>query len=513
VRYATHSGIQLKNCQPFVRHHGVACRHLALAGNFNMTNTSELFQQLEEWGLSPTSASDTQVILDMIAHYLDKEYKRIANDIPPNTFDAARNRADTISQQIDLVRVLSEASLQWDGGYVFCGILGNGDVFVCRDPAGIRPGYYFINDEVMAAASERVALMDVFDLREDEVLPIKPGHIIVIKRNGEIIESPFAPPLPEKHCTFERIYFSKSHDPQIFEERKGLGKELANSVYEALEGDISQAVFTYVPNSSLSAFQGLVEEIAHLSRKDIMDNIKQKGILDLEQIKKLADVNVRTKNLIVKNQRLRTFISPDGIRKNLVAELYDVVRGVTSSEDVLVVVDDSIVRGTTLKESLIKKLIKLKPKKIIIVSSAPPVLYPDCYGIDMSQLGRFIGFQAAISLLEDNGQSNFIDEVYNLCVAQKDLPASQMQNYVKKIYEFANLEKISAKIAQLITFSDPEWKGSLQIIYQTMEGLHHAIPDQKGDWYFSGDYPTPGGVKVLNTSFIKWYEGDDSRSY
>jgi amidophosphoribosyltransferase len=513
VRYATHSGIQLKYCQPFVRSHGVACRHFALAGNFNMTNTPELLRQLEEWGLSPISESDTQVVLDMIAHYLDKEYKRIANDVPPNAMDGGRSRADWISQQIDLTRVLSEAAVHWDGGYVFCGILGNGDAFVCRDPAGIRPGYYFINEEVIAAASEKVALMDVFDVQECEVLSVKPGYVMVIKRNGQITENRFAEPMIEKHCTFERIYFSKAHDPQIYEERKALGRNLANEVFNNLDEDLSHAIFTYAPNSSLSAFQGLVEELTHLSRQKIFSTMKEKESLDLEDIKKLAEVHVRAEYLITKNQKLRTFISSDGKRKNLVAELYEVTQGVVTPNDTLVVIDDSIVRGTTLKESLIKKLIKLNPKKILIVSSAPPVLYPDCYGIDMSQIGRFVGFQAACELLKERQEENVLKEIYTTCLSQKNLPASAILNSVKKIYERFSLNDLSHKVAQLLSPSDTEWKGSIEIIYQTLDGLKKAMPHARGDWYFSGDYPTPGGYRVLNNSYLKWFEGDDSRSY
>ncbi|HEY2811742.1 MAG TPA: hypothetical protein VGJ00_10200 [Rhabdochlamydiaceae bacterium] len=509
VRYATHSGVQLKFCQPFVRSHGVACRHFALAGNFNMTNTSDMFQQLQAWGLSPTSHSDTQVVLEMIAHYLDKEYKRIVND---NDIEGDLSRIDLIFQKLDLRRVISEAAVHWDGGYVFCGLLGNGDVFICRDPSGIRPGYYFVSDEVFAAASEKVALMDVFDLNQDEVLPIQPGHVIVIKQNGEIIESTFAQELPERHCTFERIYFSRSSDPQIYEERKALGRGLAQQVLEALGQDTSHAIFTYAPNSSLSAFQGLVEQVTHLTRQKIMEEMLKEGQLDLQQIKKLTGMRVRTEYLITKNQKLRTFISSDGARKNLVAELYDVTKGIVTPDDILIVVDDSIVRGTTLRESLMRKLINLNPKKIIIVSSAPPVCYPDCYGIDMSQLGPFVAFRAAVALHEERGDEKLIDEIYASCASQQDLPAQQMQNHVKKIYEGLSLPEISQKVAEFITPSDLEWKGEIQIIYQTIEGLHKAMC-AKGDWYFSGDYPTPGGTKVLNTSFLKWYEGDDARAY
>ena len=504
VRYTTHAGAQLKYCQPFVRSHGVTSRQFALAGNFNMTNIAELFRQLQEWGLSPNNESNIQVILDMIAHYLDKEYKRIGSDLLSSHSHGDRVRNNMISQQIDLVRVMQEASEHWDGGYVFCGILGNGDAFICRDPAGIRPGYYFYNDDVVAAASEKVALMDVFDLQQEDVFPIKPGHVVVVKQNGEITEKRFAPECEERHCVFERIYFSRPHDRQIYEERKALGRQLAARVLAALGQDIDKAIFTYAPNSSLAAFQGLVEEINHLLRKPMINAIEKQGVFDLEQIQKLAQTQVKAESLIAKNQRLRTFINPDGVRKNPVAELYEVTKGVVGPENVLVVVDDSIVRGMTLKESLIKKLIGLNPKKILIVSSAPPVLYPDYYGIDISQIEKFIAFQAALAWHNERNGDKLLEEVRQLCIAQKDQPNAKLKNYVKKIYEGISLEELSQKIAQLLLPASTEWKGELQVLYQDLNGLHQAIASAKGDWYFSGEFPTPGGYRVLNNSFIKW---------
>jgi amidophosphoribosyltransferase len=510
LRYATHSGIDLKYCQPFVRPHGMPCRHMALAGNFNMTNTPNLLKQLEQYGIALTSDSDTQVILDTIAYHLDMEYERVLRDHAPI------KDSKVISNHIDLAKVMQNSAKEWDGGYLFCGILGNGDLFVVRDPAGIRPGYYVYNENVFAVASEKIALMDTFGLIEEDILPVQPGSILILKQNATLLEKQFTQPLIKRECSFERIYFSKANDPQIYKERKALGKNVAASVFEEIHGDLAHTIFTYVPNSSLAAFQGLTEEIAHLASQNFLSMIKddmEKGIVSLKGITKLAGLQPRIEYLISKNQRIRTFISSDQIRKTLVAQLYEVTKGIVTPEDTLVLIDDSIIRGITLKESLIKKLIELNPKKIVIVSSAPPVFYPDCYGIDMSQLGRFVAFQAAISLLKDRGQADVLEKVKRACLNQKGMPVSQVKNVVKEIYDQFSLEEIAQKIAELVTPSDMPWNGSIKIIYQSLEGLHRAIPEYNGDWYFSGNYPTPGGFEVLNTSYLKWSEGSDARSY
>lgn len=494
LRYATHSSTDVKCCQPFVHVDTMASKHFALAGNFNMTNTQELFNQLHDWGLSLTSESDTHVILETIAYSLDDEFQKVKN-------------------QIDLVNVLKEASAKWDGGYVFSGILGNGDAFICRDPAGIRPGFYYSDDEVFAAASERVAIMDALDVAEDKVLPIKPGHVIVIKKNGEISETPFTNLLKEKQCSFERIYFSKASDPSIYEQRKALGRQLAQRVYEAIDGDLEHAIFTYIPNSSLCAFQGLVEEINRLARKNVVERIKKTAAVDFLEIERLASISARTEYLVAKNQKMRTFITTDLNRDSLVAQLYGVTKGVVTPRDTLVVIDDSIVRGTTLRESLVKKLIGLNPKKIVIVSSAPPVMYPDCYGIDMSQLGRFVAFQAALALLKERTEMHLLKEIEASCLKQQYLPANKMQNELKRLYDHFSLEELSDKIAQLVTPTNINWKNKVQVIYQTIDGLHQSMPGFEGDWYFTGEYPTPGGFRVLNTSYLNWCENLDVRSY
>lgn len=484
LRYATHSQVHLKNCQPFIRPHHIPSRTFAIAGNFNMTNTSDLFQMLKDWGLFPTSTSDTQVILDMIAYHLDKE---------PN-----------------LASVIKNAASHWDGGYVLAGMLGNGDLFICRDPSGIRPGYYYRNDEVFAAASERSALMEAFDLNSQDIHPLPPGQVVILKKDGHFSGTPFISPQPLKQCSFERIYFSKATDLAIYDERKALGKNLASRVWKEIKEDLSHTIFTYVPNSSLPAFQGLVDGIREISLVSLCDKV-EKGLLQTQEL--LSQVP-RTEYLITKNQKVRTFITGDKKRESLLSlQLYDITKGLVTSEDTLVVIDDSIVRGVTVKDALLKKLIQLNPKKIIIVSSAPPVCYPDCYGIDMSQLGRFVAFQAAVSLLKDRKETSILEEVKQICLKQKDLSGAKMINPVRKIYERFTQKELEQKIAEIITPASKEWKGEIKVIYQTIDGLHQAMPEYTGDWFFSGNYPTPGGFKVLNTSFLKWIESDDSRSY
>lgn len=494
VRYGTHSNNSVRCCQPYVCKNSVASKTFALAGNFNMSNSRELCEHLVTYGLAPTSESDTQVILELISYCLKQEHIRLAT-----RFETVHGKelADLIAQEIDIVRVLNNASTSWDGGYVFAGILGNGDSFVCRDPAGIRPGYIYINDEVIAAASERTALVNAFSVDPSHIQELQPAHVLVIKKDGSYKQDQFTQPLPLRPCSFERIYFSRSNDPAIYAERKTLGKNLAPRILQELGNDIEHAIFTYIPNSSETAFIGLVEELNRL--------VYEQGINRKQHA-------VRVEKLVHKNQRLRTFIANDTNRRNLVARLYTMTKGIVKPTDTLVVLDDSIVRGTTLRESIIRELILLNPKRIIFISSAPPVMYPDCYGIDMSQLGRFIAFQAALELLKECGNESLLEELYTQCMSQKDLHPCQMINYVQELYKNFTLEEISAKIAQIITPTS-EWAKKITIIYQTIDGLHTAMPDYSGDWYFTGNYPTPGGYKVLNTSYLQWYQGLDRRAY
>lgn len=485
VRYGTHSANTMRCCQPYICKNSVASKTFALAGNFNMTNSKALCEQLVQYGLCPTSESDTQVILELVSYCLKQEHIRLAAHAQALQ---GKDLAAFIAQEIDVANVLRNASASWDGGYVFAGILGNGDAFVCRDPAGIRPGFFFVDDEVVAAASERTALMNAFDVEADQIQEIDPGHVLVIKKNGAIEQHQFCTLLPVRRCSFERIYFSRGNDPDIYQERKALGKNLAPSIMRLLGDEIKNAVFTYVPNSSEYAFMGMIEEL----RQHCMPRVEK---------------------LIHKNQRLRTFIANDKDRTNLVAHLYTMTRGIVDNSNVLVVIDDSIVRGTTLRESIIKELASLHPKRIVFVSSAPPILYPDCYGIDLSQIGRFIAFRAAIQLLKETGRESVLDDVYQKCLAQKDLPAGQMKNYVQEIYAPFTLHQLSSKIAQLARPQGLAWQGQIDIVYQTLDGLHAAMPEYSGDWYFTGNYPTAGGYQVLNTSYLQWYEGSDERAY
>jgi amidophosphoribosyltransferase len=514
VRYATYAGHELKLTQPFLRPHHFPCCNLALAGNFNLTNTADLFHELQNHGIASTCVSDTQAILDCIAYHLDETSIHKMRYEPGNLIAHSSSELvlPVVQPQLDIAQVLKEAAHEWDGGYVFCGLLGHGDVFAMRDPAGIRPGYYYIDDEVIAVASERAALVEAFDAPEEAISQLKPGYALVMEKNGEISESLIVSPLPERQCLFEKIYFSKASDPNIYFGRKILGCNLAKRVFDAVKGDMDHTLFTFVPNTSLSAFQGVIEEISRLSYESTLENIRKniREANSTENQEELVYQQPRVEYIISKNQKLRTFISSKEIRKNLVSQLYDVTRGVVTPEDTLVIVDDSIVRGTTLRESLLPKLLQLKPKKIIIVSSAPPVLYPDCYGIDMSQLGSFIAFDAAVSLLKERGTETVLEEVKQLCMNQRNLPAQKLMNAVKKIYESLTLDEISAQVAKLIA---PDSAVPIQVIYQTLEGLHDAFPEYTGDWYFSGDYPTSGGYKVLNNSFLLWCQKDDSRSY
>ncbi len=518
LRYGTHSGNALANCHPYLRRNNTASRNLALAGNFNMTNSRELFEQLLEFGLNPIGDSDTQVVLERLGYYLDREHEALRASMGPESLAGLEGRAlaRAISEEIDPARILRKASENWDGGYVFVGLVGNGDAFVCRDPAGIRPAYFYVDDEVVAAASERAALANVFDVDPDRVEAVRPAHALIIKRDGRIDEKPFSQELPVRSCTFERIYFSRGSDPAIYEERKELGRTLAPRVLEALDGDIEHTVFSYIPNTAEAAYVGLLEEIDRLHRRRRADELWRSvelGQVSRESLDRLMDCRLRAEKVAHKDQRLRTFITHDAARRDLVAHVYDITRGVVKPEDTLVVVDDSIVRGTTLRESIITMLSRLNPRRILIVSSAPPIMYPDCYGIDMSQLGRFIAFEAAVALLHDRGGEDLLQEVERRCRAQAALDPARMANHVAAIYEPFGLEELSGKIGQLVRPASLRWKGDVRIIYQSVEGLHRAIPNHAGDWYFTGRYPTPGGYKVLNTSYLNWRLGSGARAY
>jgi amidophosphoribosyltransferase len=518
LRYGTYSGRAAANCHPFVRKNNTASRNLAIAGNFNMTNSNELFQQLIEYGLNPVGESDTNVILERIGWFLDREHDHLHATMGPESLWRldGRELAEAISRDLDLCRILHKASRGWDGGYVFAGLIGNGDAFVCRDPAGIRPGFFHVDEEVIAVASERAALANVFNVEPEHIQPIKAGHALVIKRSGAWSHEAFTEALPLRQCTFERIYFSRGNDPDIYQERKRLGRNLAPRVLASLGGSIEKAVFSYIPNTAEAAYMGLAERLDELTREQHAEELwrrMQAGHIDRNDLKQMLNGRLRTEKIAHKDQRLRTFITHDAARRDLVMHIYDITRGVVQPDDALVVLDDSIVRGTTLRESIITILSRLNPRKIIIVSSAPPIMYPDCYGIDMSQLGRFIAFEAAIELLKERGETDLLREVERLCIAQDSKPPEQMVDHLARIYRRFTLDEISAKVADLVRPRNIPWQGPIEVIYQTVEGLRSAMPDHSGDWYFTGRYPTPGGYRVLNTSFLNWRGACDVRAY
>ncbi|MEE2907806.1 MAG: amidophosphoribosyltransferase [Planctomycetota bacterium] len=518
LRYGTHSGRGVTNCHPLLRKDNTASRNLAVAGNFNMTNSDQLFHQLVEYGLNPVGDSDTQVILERLGYFLDLEHRQLRTAMGPGSFLGLEGRelAEAISQDLDIVRVLRRASEGWDGGYLFGGLLGNGDAFVCRDPSGIRPGFWIETEDVVAVASERPPLSTVFDLPPDDVHQVPPGHVLVIKRDGTTFVDRFTDPMPERQCTFERIYFSRGNDPDIYRERKELGCHLARRVLDMIDWQVKSTVFSFVPNTAETSYLGLIEEAQRLVRarqvEAVWDHIQQ-GTAQRKELEQLQMDQVRSERVAHKDQRLRTFITHDAARRDLVMHIYDIVREIVTPQDTLVMIDDSIVRGTTLRESIITILGRLNPARIIIVSSAPPICYPDCYGIDMSQLDRFVAFQAAVALVEESDHPNLLEEIEADCAAQVDLPPERMKNHVARLYEPFSQQQIESKIAELVRPSDSNWSGRLDIVYQSIDGLRKAMPAFRGDWYFTGDYPTPGGLKVLNRAYLNWRKGLDERAY
>jgi amidophosphoribosyltransferase len=511
LRYGTHAGNSMAMCHPFIRKSNIASRNIALAGNFNMTNSGDLFKRLVAYGLDPVGDNDTQVILEKISHFLNDEHERL---IKKHNNLEGRELALTISKELNLGRMLKKAAQYWDGGYVFASLVGNGDAFICRDPAGIRPAFMYVDDDVVACASERGALANVFNVDPDEIKQVAPGHILVIKRDGSIQDSEFTTPLKTRQCSFERIYFSRGNDPLIYKQRKRLGANLAPRIMSVLGEDIERACFSYIPNTAETCFLGLLEAVGGALRSIEADLIWRKiqdGSVTREDLTQLNHTRVQAELIAHKDQRLRTFITHDAARRDLVSHIYDITRGLIDKDDTLVVVDDSIVRGTTLRESIITSLSQLNPKRIVVVSSAPPIMYPDCYGIDMSQIGKFIAFEAAVALTKDAGNETIFDEIAQLCTEQLALPIPQMQNQVKRLYDQFSLKEISCKIAELVRPAGLDWEGHLDVIYQDVEGLRAAMPEYTGDWYFTGDYPTPGGNAVVNRAFLNWHGGDDTK--
>ncbi len=512
LRYGTFGRNSIESCHPFLRQNNWITRNLVVAGNFNLTNVDELFDVLVEIGQHPKEKSDTVTVLEKIGHFLDLENDSIYNELKEKGLPK-KEIYDYIAQNLDIEKILKRASDVWDGGYAMAGLFGHGDAFVMRDPAGIRPAYWFENDEVCVVASERPVIQTAFNLKAESIKEIQPGHALIIKKDGSVSEKLINEPLEKKACSFERIYFSRGNDIEIYDERKKLGAAVVPQVLESINFDLDNSVFSFIPNTAEVSFYGLIKGL-----EDHLNDKKFKAILDLganpsaEELQKIIYQRARIEKIAIKDAKLRTFITQDDSRDDLVAHVYDITYGsVNSGKDNLVVIDDSIVRGTTLKQSILRILDRLEPKKIVVVSSAPQIRYPDCYGIDMAKMGDFIAFEAAIQLLKDNGKEQVIQDVYLKCKEQVHLPKEQIQNYVKEIYDAFTPEQISAKISELLTPKNINAK--VEIIYQTVENLHDSCPDNLGDWYFTGNYPTPGGNKVVNKAFMNWVEGKNERAY
>ena len=512
LRYGTFGRNSIESCHPFLRQNNWITRNLVIAGNFNLTNVDELFDVLVNVGQHPKEKSDTVTVLEKIGHFLDAENDELFQQYKKLGFDNLEvyNR---ISENLNLVKILQKASEDWDGGYAMAGLLGHGDAFVLRDPSGIRPAYWYEDDEICIVASERPVIQTAFNLKVENIKELKPGYALIIKKNGTVTEELINKPLSPKKCSFERIYFSRGSDSSIYNERKALGRLIVDKVLKAIDYDFDNSVFSFIPNTAEVSFYGLIKGL-----EEFLNEEKIKQIIALgdkpsaEDVSKIIKQRARIEKIAIKDAKLRTFITQDDSRDDLVAHVYDITYGsVRPLKDNLIIIDDSIVRGTTLKQSILRILDRLEPKKIVVVSSAPQIRYPDCYGIDMAKMGDFIAFEAAIQLLVDTKRENIIQDVYKQCLSQVALPKEQVRNYVKEIYAPFTDEEISVKIAQLLT--PISMKSKVEIIYQSVENLHIACPDNLGDWYFTGDYPTPGGNKVVNKAFINWMEKRNERAY
>ena len=512
LRYGTYGKNTLLSIHQLLRENNWMTKNLVLAGNFNLTNVDELFEKLIDLGQYPVETSDTVTILEKIGHFLDEENEALYRKFKEEGFPK-REITKEIAKHLDIQRILKNSANNWDGGYVIAGMLGHGDAFVMRDPSGIRPAFYYTNDEIAVVTSERPVIQTTFNVPFRSVKELKPGHTLIIKKDGTISEKQFRKPLEKKACSFERIYFSRGTDKEIYRERKKLGKFLAPAILRAVEYDLENTVFSYIPNTAIDAYYGLIEEIELFCNSIKRDRILEaRGKLSKEELDAILKLGPRVEKVAVKDMKLRTFIAQDSQRDDLAAHVYDITYGsIRERKDNLVVLDDSIVRGTTLKQSIIRILDRLEPKRIIIASSAPQIRYPDCYGIDMAKLSDFIAFKAAIELLKDTHLEHVINDVYKKSKAQENAPKEQDQNFVKEIYKPFTATRISEKVSELLTPSTI--KAKIQIIYQTIEDLHAAIPNHLGDWYFTGDYPTPGGNKVVTRSFINYIEGRNERAY
>lgn len=517
LRYGTSGDFGTGACHPYLRRSNWPTKTLMVAGNFNMTNTAELNRHLIERGQHPVFETDTQTVLEEIGFHLDQAHDFLYHQIREEGF-AGRDIPGEIGRRMDIARVIRKASSVWDGGFTIGGIIGSGDAFVLRDPMGIRPAFWFEDDDVVAVASERVPLMTVFDLEREQVRELPAGHVLVIKRDTGVAVRRYVEPAGEtKPCSFEKIYFSRGNDPEIYQQRKALGAGLTGQILDAVNDDMENAVFSFVPNTAEIAYHGVMDALRLHRRRQVRDRIRAamaEGDLSEELIDDLIMRNwPRGEKIAHKDIKMRTFISQEDGRDQLVSHVYDITYDVVRPDDALVVIDDSIVRGTTLRKSILKILSRTNPREIIFASTAPQIRYPDCYGIDMSQLNRFIAFQAAVDLLKVRGLGSVLREVYERCVEELKKPRGEMVNCVKAIYEPFTPEEISERIAELVRPADVQWKGRVRVLYQTIDNLHKALDGGCGDWYFSGDYPTPGGYAVVNQAFVNYFERREGRPY
>ena len=511
VRYGTFGKNSKDAVHPFLRQNNWMHRNLIVAGNFNMTNNKELFDNLVLLGQHPKEMSDTVTVMEKIGHFLDNEVAKIYKNLKKQNVSKIE-ASPIIEESLDIPRILRKASEDWDGGFVIGGMLGHGDAFVIRDPAGIRPAFYYMDDEVVVIASERPVIQTVFNANFKEIKEINPGDCLVVKKSGQIQIKNVIAPVEKKACSFERIYFSRGSDKEIYNERKQLGSLLFPQILKAIEYDLENSVFSYIPNTAEVSFYGMVQKAQDYMNRDAEKKIINEGEkISKEKLRELLSQRPRIEKVAIKDAKLRTFITDDLSRDELVRHVYDVTYGSIKKSDNLVIIDDSIVRGTTLQKSIIKMLDRLTPKKIIIVSSAPQIRYPDCYGIDMAKMTDLIAFRAVIELLKENNKENTIKEVYKKCLLENKKEVSKIKNIVKEIYEPYSDEQISRKISLIL--KEKDINAEVEVVYQSIENLHLACPENLGDWYFSGEYPTPGGNRVVNQAFINYYEGSSNRAY
>jgi len=510
LRYGTYGGNTIEACHPFLRQNNWPTRNLIVAGNFNMTNVDELFNELVELGQHPKEKADTVTIMEKIGHFLDEANDELYYELKAEGYSKKEATAE-IANRLDLADILRRASKKWDGGYAMAGMTGHGDSFVLRDPAGIRPAYYYYDDEIVVVASERPVIQTALNLKSEEITELPPGNALIVKHHGEVSIDEIKTPTEFKACSFERIYFSRGNDKDIYNERIELGRRLIPRIVELVDDEVEDTVFSFIPNTAEVSFYGMVKGM-----EDHFNSMKYERITALdkpsnEQLKEILDLRPRVEKVAWKDVKLRTFITEDSSRDELVSHVYDITHGSVKPTDHLVAIDDSIVRGTTLKQSILRIFDRLSPKHIVIASSAPQIRYPDCYGIDMARMGDFVAFRAAIALLKERGLEGLIQEVYEKCKAQIHLADDEVQNFVKEIYQPFEAQEISDKIAELLT--PPEVNAKVSVLYQTIEDLHLSCPNHPGDWYFTGNYPTPGGNRVVNKSFMYYVEGRTERAY